>query len=203
LGPEAGLALTALALAPWDRSAADHLSRHPWFSNGSTTPGDATMYALAAMELGAAGWEAADGDHGQAFEVAAESQLVTGLLTSSIKFATGRRRPGHGASNSFPSGHASASFAAATFLARRTWDLHPELNPLLGAGFYLPAIFVAFNRVEGHRHYPTDVAVGALLGTLVTNLVYDAHYPSPDHSHPTLFPILAPGEVGLAAELRF
>jgi undecaprenyl-diphosphatase len=58
---------------------------------------------------------------------------------------------------SFPSGHASSSFAAARALSA----LLPA-RPL-----YATATAMSVSRVYLGVHYPTDIAVGAVLGTLV------------------------------------
>ena len=65
----------------------------------------------------------------------------------------------HSRDASFPSGHASTSFAAATMLSLA----FPPLAPAL----YLLAAAVAFSRVYVGVHYPLDVLAGAALGTLV------------------------------------
>jgi membrane-associated phospholipid phosphatase len=58
---------------------------------------------------------------------------------------------------SFPSAHASSSFAAARGYA-----------PLVGAGVVYPlAIAMAASRVYLGVHYPSDILAGAALGTLV------------------------------------
>lgn len=60
-------------------------------------------------------------------------------------------------SYSFPSGHSSSGFAAATGLcvSKKAYYIVP--------GFLLAAV-VAFSRIWVHVHYPTDVIFGALLG---------------------------------------
>ena len=57
---------------------------------------------------------------------------------------------------SFPSGHATVSFACATLLAAAV--------PRLRWPFYALAALIAFSRVYVGVHYPADVLAGALLG---------------------------------------
>ena len=71
------------------------------------------------------------------------------------------RRPG---SFSFPSGHSAAAFAGATLLRR----YYPRWTP----GFYLLAVAVGFSRIYLGAHYPSDVAIGGLGGTLVAEAWY-------------------------------
>ncbi len=60
---------------------------------------------------------------------------------------------------SFPSGHASVSFACATTLALAV--------PRLAIPLYLLAALISFSRVYVGVHYPLDVLVGAVLGVAV------------------------------------
>ncbi len=57
---------------------------------------------------------------------------------------------------SFPSGHTASSFAAATALAR----FYPNAGPLA----YGLAAAVGLSRVHLGHHFPSDVAVGSLIG---------------------------------------
>ncbi|MDD6022495.1 MAG: phosphatase PAP2 family protein [Acutalibacteraceae bacterium] len=73
---------------------------------------------------------------------------------------------------SFPSGHASSSFAAAVAIF---WYDKKKGVPAL---FY--AALLAFSRVYVHVHYCTDIIAGtlvgiiyALIGVLITKLIYD------------------------------
>jgi len=108
--------------------------------------------------------------------------LISGGITAVVKGAVGRARPfaapgdpdvyspGHGFTNaglaSFPSGHTSAAFATATVLARELNAAHPAsrwwVNSLLFGG----ATFVGFSRVYQRQHWPSDVVVGAALGSI-------------------------------------
>lgn len=58
---------------------------------------------------------------------------------------------------SFPSGHASSAFAAATALtvSKKAYYIVPG---------YILAALIAFSRIYVHVHYPTDVLFGALFG---------------------------------------
>lgn len=60
---------------------------------------------------------------------------------------------------SFPSGHASSCFAAATVLS----SAFPAAAPLL----FLFAVTVAYSRVYLGMHYPSDVLTGAVIGILI------------------------------------
>ena len=93
-------------------------------------------------------------------------------LNFGIKLMVKRPRPsleglpplgGAPSSLSFPSAHATASFAAATAMSR----FAPELKPaLFGA-----ATAMAVTRPYLGMHYPSDVVAGALLGSVLGRFV--------------------------------
>ena len=80
---------------------------------------------------------------------------------------------------SFPSGHASLAFAAATtylVIAQREQLPHRARNAIL---LYAGAVGVAVLRVTGGKHFPTDVAGGAVLGSGIGWLTATVHARSP------------------------
>jgi membrane-associated phospholipid phosphatase len=85
--------------------------------------------------------------------------LVVQALTHTIKVSTQRSRP-NGEPFSFPSGHTSSSFAAATVLQR-------HLGWKAGVPAYAVAAYVGASRIQQNRHYLSDVAFGAALGVVV------------------------------------
>lgn len=64
---------------------------------------------------------------------------------------------------SFPSGHTSASFAAATAIY--------AINKKWGMAAYLFAALMGFSRLYLGVHFPTDVLAGAVVGTLAAKIV--------------------------------
>jgi len=80
---------------------------------------------------------------------------------------------------SFPSGHAAVAFSAATtylVIAQREHRLHRARNAVL---LYAGATGVAVLRVAGGKHFPSDVAGGALLGSGIGWLVARVHPTKP------------------------
>lgn len=88
-----------------------------------------------------------------------DTLLCSGLAAEGLKRLTRVERPDHTDHESFPSGHATAAFAIATFEA----DHHRSEAPL----WYLGAGLIAQSRVDLHRHHETDVLAGAALGFLM------------------------------------
>jgi undecaprenyl-diphosphatase len=82
---------------------------------------------------------------------------LTGLQVFTLKRLVGRERPDASDDLSFPSGHASFAFSTATVMGH----YYPRFRP----AFYLAATLVAFSRVYLERHYPSDVLIGAMIGT--------------------------------------
>jgi len=98
-----------------------------------------------------------DGKHGTNHALRAADAIGTAtLLSEGFKNLFHEKRPDSNAHDSFPSGHATAAFAAATVES----DLHPKQAALWFTG----ATLISYSRVRLHRHYERDVIAGALLG---------------------------------------
>jgi membrane-associated phospholipid phosphatase len=81
-------------------------------------------------------------------------------LTYAVKYTVRRERPDHSSHDSFPSGHASQTFASATVLAR-------HFGPRAAWPAYAVATFVSISRVNQQRHFLSDMVFGAGLGIAV------------------------------------
>jgi membrane-associated phospholipid phosphatase len=91
------------------------------------------------------------------------AQLMTYALTQAVKLSARRERPDGSNNRSFPSGHASITFASATVLQRHFgWR---------GALLYPVASYVAMSRLHENRHYLSDVIFGAALGLVAGRTV--------------------------------
>jgi len=103
--------------------------------------------------------------------------LMTDLASNMLKHSVMRVRPcsalegvrllvGCGGSFSMTSSHAANIFAAMVFLTARYRKFWPV--------FISIAVIVAYSRVYVGVHYPTDVIVGAALGTVLALVFYSA-----------------------------
>lgn len=94
------------------------------------------------------------------------------LTTATIlKSATHTLRPDGSSYNSFPSGHTTQAFAAATFLNEEYKDRYPWMP----YASYTVASSVGMLRVANNRHYISDVLVGAGIGYLSMKVAYWTH----------------------------
>jgi hypothetical protein len=85
-----------------------------------------------------------------------EASGISFLLTEGLKSLTREERPDHTGHDSFPSSHASLSFAIATMESA----YHPKSAPYWYAG----ATLISLARVDEGKHFGQDALVGAALG---------------------------------------
>jgi membrane-associated phospholipid phosphatase len=152
--------LLAAAAHPIDQDTNAHLAGHGWSKNvfepGKVLGNGAFQAAVAVATYGAG--RAIHGPKTVHIGVdLMRAQIVAGALTLGLKMAVRRERPDQ-SGYSFPSGHASFTFASATVLQRHFgWK---------GALAYSAASYVAASRLRDNRHYLSDVMFGAAVGTI-------------------------------------
>jgi membrane-associated phospholipid phosphatase len=156
----------------------------------------------AAITFGGAPRWLADPNQDHRFIAFAEALGWTLTATGVNKVLVGRERPyavldhpelamsGREKYLSFFSGHSAAMFCAATFVALDASRRLPR-GPLAGAsparrvllGMVLPyvigygtASLVAVSRVIDQHHWPSDVIMGALVGSTIAHLAYLSHF---------------------------
>ena len=119
-----------------------------------------------------------------------KSLVYTYSLTMLAKNLVYRERPDKSDSKSYFSGHSSTAFCTASYLSLELGDWFERWettrsNPTLKRGMqigstvclYSTAAYVAYARMKENKHYFSDVAVGAVVGTVVGALVYKAYAP--------------------------
>jgi len=127
--------------------------------------------------------------------------LLTEGATSLAKRTIDRTRPDGGGA-SMPSSHSSTAFSAQT-LSNRNLESIPlpsEVRLPLQVGNILLATSVAWARVEGGNHFPSDVLVGAALGHFLSAFVYNAFLGVPKDKQ---FIVISPLERGAMVQLNF
>ena len=167
-------------LLPWDRPIAG-----TWSSGAGTASNALLAVGLAVpvlwgVEVGAGrvGGTEAWSDAAILAEVLALNSSLNLLVRSSELWArplvfagdapAGDRNAAQ-ARGSFYSGHASGSFALATTAVVLNSSRRDPLisTPLLATGAYGLAMAISVLRVRAGSHYPTDIAVGALVGSAI------------------------------------
>lgn len=137
-----------LAAALVVSSAPAHASQKDWDSAGDIARAGLVVAALGVPAV-QEDWE---GGKQALFSIGGAYAVTQGL-----KLIIDEERPDKSGDDSFPSGHASSSFAAAATLHRRYgWEA--------GLPAHVVATFVAVARVKADKHFVKDVIVGAAIG---------------------------------------
>ena len=111
-----------------------------------------------------------------------EAIVAGGIVVGAMKGVMGRQRPflekndpgdffiGRGFANggltSFPSGHTAAAFSAATVLSLESRRIWPRMANVVTPLLYGGAMAVGLSRMYDSKHWASDVALGATIGTL-------------------------------------
>jgi membrane-associated phospholipid phosphatase len=124
-----------------------------------------------------------------------EAVLVGEMTSYAFKGLVGRARPfvditdaddfqfgrgfGRQQWRSFPSGHSTTAFAAAAAVTDETTLWWPRSTWIVGPIMYGGAGMVAVSRMYHNRHWASDVAVGAMIGTFAGKKVVLASHSNP------------------------
>ena len=100
-----------------------------------------------------------------------KGEFLALTTTSLLKKATHVLRPDGSSYTSFPSGHTTQAFAAATFLSEEYKDRYHWMP----YASYTLASSVGLLRVANNKHYISDVLVGAGIGYLSMKTAYWTH----------------------------
>lgn len=129
--------------------------------------------------------------------LATQAYITGGVIESVLKFVSGRQRPyitdstkiqasptfhgplyktpldpsGKKTNSSFPSGHTTVAFAAATVFA-----MEYRNKPLVPILAYSAATLIGLSRITENKHWTTDVLTGAAVGYLTGRLVVNNYH---------------------------
>jgi membrane-associated phospholipid phosphatase len=106
------------------------------------------------------------------------AQISAASWTYALKFAVNRTRP-NGDPRSFPSGHSSATFAAATVL-------HRHYGLKMGVPFYALGVYTAVARIHDRKHWLSDTVMGSTVGIAAGRAVTFHLKQHPVHVTPAL-----------------
>lgn len=131
-----------------------------------------------------------------------KTQLLLTSIIVPLKAVTREPRPDSNSKNSFPSGHTTEAFAAATFLSRE----YGHKNIWYSISAYTVATGVGAFRVLNNRHWISDVLAGAGIGILSTNIVYATHQHKWGKNHKaqlTVLPTYSNQSTGMYLSYKF
>jgi membrane-associated phospholipid phosphatase len=166
--------LTAPAFA-WDDGVVDYFRRHPHEQFGDIGAFMGGVVAFGGLSMGffvAGRLVPRDRLRASSYDVS-QAILVAQLYTQTLKVVVHRERPDESDDLSFPSGHASNAFAAASVIAH-----HYGIRAAVPA--YALATYIAVSRLAANRHHFSDIVAGAGLGWGLGRAVYRRNGRPPD-----------------------
>jgi membrane-associated phospholipid phosphatase len=166
-------ALTATAFA-WDDEGKKYFAQHPhpdFGKLGSTLGGSIAVAGLTVGAFSAGRFSSFDRVRASTYDVS-QAIIVNQVWTQGLKFAIRRERPDESNRVSFPSGHASNAFAAATVIVRH--------YPRLAVPGFGVATYIAVSRMAANKHHFSDIVAGAGFGYGVGRLVTRRNSRAPD-----------------------
>jgi membrane-associated phospholipid phosphatase len=184
----------SLAVHPKDDEIAESISqpfgaRRDFFRAGATI-GDGVEQNSFALGMYVVGRLARSTRMSAAGADLIDAQIVNGVLTQGIKYATDRTRPNGGA-RAFPSGHTSATFATAEVLREHYgWKV--------GAPVYALGGYVSISRMVDNKHWASDVIFGTAIGIVSGRTASFRH----DSQRVAVSPSLLPGGFGVVGSIR-
>jgi len=175
----------ALAVHPADDNLSEWAVEHNPSMPGADTYGSQLLHVPIALGVWAVGAAAGSGTVADTGRDLLRAQIAVFSWTYAIKVATQRTRP-NGDPRSFPSGHASTSFATAMVLQE-------HFGWWAGIPAFAAAAYTGVSRVAANQHCASDVvfgaAVGLASGRTVTLHLRDSRF--------TLAPLAVPGGGGV------
>jgi membrane-associated phospholipid phosphatase len=192
-------ALTAPAFA-WDDDAQKYFERHPhpqFGRIGSQLGGSVAVAGLTIGFFSAGRYVTGHRFRASTYDVS-QAIIVNQAWTQALKFTVRRPRPDGSNRVSFPSGHSSNAFCAATVIVRH--------YPRLAVPGFAVATYISVSRMAANKHHFSDIVAGAGFGYGVGRLVTrrNSREPGPPAAEPATSLSIVPdgGPAGDGAGLR-
>jgi hypothetical protein len=173
------LAFAGAALVASDTAIEKHVPTNPTTVSHAVTASNAGLGAMAGLGAGMFLWgHLTNNDQQRETGLLSGEAGIDALLDTEIfKYVTGRERPFTGSGKghffqggtSFPSEHASISWAIASVIA------HEYPGPLTQLLAYGAAGGVSVSRLVGHQHFASEVVIGSALGWYLGRQVFRSH----------------------------
>jgi hypothetical protein len=173
------LAFAGVALVASDTTIEKHVPTNPGTVSHAVTASNAGLGVIAGVGAGMflLGHSTNNDQERETGLLSGEAGIDALLDTEVFKYAFGRERPFTGSGKgrffqggtSFPSQHASISWAIASVIA------HEYPGPLTQLLAYGAAGGISAARIVGHQHFASDVVIGSALGWYLGRQVFRSH----------------------------